>query len=150
MVDWMTLVRDYFRQQISTVMVAANGTSTSWQMGQWMDTSNYTSFQSDWERWGSLMTADGQLISLHSQTGNATTMLNAIAAWSVMDIFANTNTTYSSWSWINGTGRDPGFWNYNIRNMVWTDIDCGSTTGSDRFFEHTTTGIPNYRWILYY
>ena len=34
--------------------------------------------------------------------------------------------------------------------MVWTDVDGGSSTGGDRFFEYTTTGIPNYRWILYF
>ena len=144
MVNWMTLVRDYFRQQISTVMVAANGSSTGWYMGEWMDGSNYSSFQSDWIRWGNLMTADGQLISLHPQTGQASFMLTQIASLSGMDIFANTNPTQMSYSWITGSGINASVWNQNMQDVTWLD------SASGRSFEYTTTGQQNYRWILYY
>jgi len=150
-VNAMTLVRDYFRSQISTVMVCAHGNSTGWQVGQWMDTSNYTTFQSDWVRWGNLMTADGQIVAINCEVGQASTMLNAIAAWSGIDIFANTNTTYTRWYWITSNQQiDTSVWNQNQQRVTWVDIENGAWDGSNRFFEFTTTGSQNYRWILYY
>jgi len=149
MVDWMTLVRDYFRQNIRTTTVAAHGSTTSWRMGQSMSTSNYTSFYSDWVRWGSLMTADAQLVSLHCLVGNATTMLNNIAAWSGCDIFANTNETWSYVPIINTSYErgDSTVWNHNMYNVTWRDNNQYTIS---RLFEFTTTGSQNYRWILYY
>ena len=120
MVDWMTLARDYYRQQIRTVLVAAHGSDTGWRMGEWMSTSNYTSFQSDWVRWGTLMTADAQLVSIACLVGQATTMLNAIAAWSGCDIFANTNATWAQWNFLADTGGpeyfSAAYWNHNMRD----------------------------------
>jgi len=147
MVDWMTWIRDYYRTQIRTVEVLAHGNSSGWQMGEWMDVYNYTGFRTDWERWGALMTADGQLVSIHCEAGNATKMLDAIHNWSGMDIYANTNTTWTVWWWVNGSGENSSIWNSNYNKVTWYD---NSSSYMSRWFEYTTTGSQDYRWILQY
>ena len=131
-------------------------------MGGWMTTSNYTNFWNDWVRWGTLMTADGQIVSLHCEVGNATTMLNAIAAWSGCDIYANTNVTYTNANpfitpyqlYIINDGReeDPHIWNWNMQNVYWLD-DFYVADGRSypiRNFEYKSGGPSPPRWTLYY
>ncbi len=151
MVDWMTLVRDYFLKNITTTTVAAHGSSTGWQMGEWMDNYNYTTFQADWLRWADLMAPDAQIVSLHCSVGNATTMLNQIAIWSGCDIYANTASVEIGWYYIiGGYGIDETIWNYNMERVTFVDTPGGSWDGSDRWFEYTTTGFQDWNWILYY
>jgi hypothetical protein len=152
MVDRMKVARDFYRKNISNVTVVAHGNSSGWQMGEWMSIYNYTLFQSDWERWGTLCTADAQIVSTHCETGNATDMLNQVAAWTGCDIYANTNTT---WTYSNRVvpGEPRGgttYWNYNVAHIWWTDEYDGDYYGADRYFEYTTTGSQDWDWILYY
>jgi len=143
MVNWMTVLRDYFRKQISTVAVASYASYDGWYMGEFMDFGNYLTFQSDWERWGGLMTADGQLVSLCPFVGypggSGSGMLTGIASMSGMDIFASANAPALSWDWIDGDEINPSIWNQNQMNVWW----------GGRPFQFTTTGEQNYRWILY-
>ena len=94
------------------------------------------------------MTTDAQLISMHCQVGNATTMLNNIAAWSGCDIYANTNKTWSSWKWVTTKSSpeyfDSSYWNHNIKDIVWRD---NSKTSISRTFEYRTSTAA-YRWLL--
>ena len=81
--------------------------------------------------------------------GMVATMLNAIAAWSGCDIYANTNDTWTYWYWVTSPYEiNKSIWNQNQKEVVWTDIENGNEDGSDRFFEYTTTGSQDYRWIL--
>jgi len=96
------------------------------------------------------MTTDGQIISLHCETGQAATMLNNIANWTQCDIFANTNTTWTYWYWITSSNEiTPSVWNQNQKYVSWTDAEGGSMRGTNRYFEFTTTHAQNYRWVLY-
>ncbi|MBI5248854.1 MAG: hypothetical protein HY912_05110 [Desulfomonile tiedjei] len=144
-VDWMTLVRDYYGKQIRTVQVAAHGSTNSWDIGETIHQYNYYSFQTDWQRWGGLMTSDGQIVSIHCQVGNYTPMLDAIAGWSGCDIFANTNVTWTHWLWLVGSDENTSYWNYNYNDVTWYD---NSSTYVSRWFEYTTTGSQNYRWLF--
>ncbi|MBI5248855.1 MAG: hypothetical protein HY912_05115 [Desulfomonile tiedjei] len=147
MVDWMTLVRDYYGKQIRTVQVAARSDPDYWFMGEPIIPELYSDLQADWQRWGGLMTSDGQIVSLQGFAGNHTTMLNDIARWSGCDIYANTNDSWTSWSWLvlGSVQGNELVWNYNYNNVTWYD---NSQTSIQRFFEYTTTGLQDYRWLF--
>lgn len=119
MIDWLSYVRDYFRANISTVGFSAHGNSTGWQIGEWIDTSNYASHQADFQRWGTYMTADGQIVSYHCSSGYATTMLNQIATWTGCEIYAHQHTVYV-YSYKVDTSApddDSSVWNHNRRDF---------------------------------
>jgi len=145
MVDWLTLVRDYFRKQVSNVAFKAPGSPTGWAIGSWITTSNYVSYKSTFVRWGGLMTGDGQIISYHSNVGQATTMLNDIAILTGCDVFANTNVVVTNWNWITSPEEENfAIWNYNYRNVRWRNLD-GSV---DNYFEYTSTGSQNWHQLF--
>jgi hypothetical protein len=156
MVDWTQFVSDYFGKGIRTVQVCAHGNPSGWEMGEWMSSSNYTHFEQDWRRFGRYMTSDGQIISIHCESGQAAGMLNQIAAWSGCDIFANTNITNTRSSSFNASYVNPEggqqyggstYWNGNMKRMVWTDANTGTFT-PNRNFEYRSNPWVSYRYLL--
>jgi len=129
MVDWLQIVRDYYHDQIFTVAFKAHGNSTGWEIGSWIDTSNYNTSANIalFERWGTYMSTDGQILSYHCEVGQAATMLDAIAQWTGADVFANTDTVWTWWTWVKSPYQfDSTVWNYNMRNLRWRTEDGGS------------------------
>lgn len=126
MVDWLGYVRDYFRQNISTVAFIAHGNETGWNIGEWISTSNYAYYQAAFLRWGTYMTGDGQIISYHCSVGNAISMLDEIAAWTGCEIFAHNHDVWAHWYWVSGSGYDSSVWNHNYRYFRLRKDEYGS------------------------
>lgn len=150
-VNWMTFVRDYYGKQISNVGFAAHGNTTGWEIGSWVDTSNYTTYQAVFTRWGSLMTADGQILSYHCNVGQAATMLNAIASWTGCDIFANTDETMFWYYQVNSavSGRNDSIWNHNFRNVYFRDENNPNTMTFEYRSNSAVTAHQVFQEIAY-
>ena len=147
MVDWLQIVHDYFRQNIYTVAFKAHGNAQGWQIGSWIDVSNYDTSANiaQFQRWGTYMTTDGQILSYHCEVGQADTMLDAIAQWTGADVFANTHTVWTYFYYITSSNQyDASVWNYNMRNLRWRK-EGGTTLDT---FEYLSNPGVTYHQIF--
>ncbi len=93
-VDSIGWVSWFYGQTVDNLAIIGHGNSSAMVIGDYISTSNYTSYYSDFSELNTYMDHNGQIQLYHCLTGNASTMLNTIAGWTDCDIFANTDLTY--------------------------------------------------------
>jgi len=117
-------VKQYYGKTIDNLLVDSHGRTDAFYFGDYISTSNYTSFSTEWVTLNNLMTDNGQLQLAECKVGWSPYMLDDIAARTNTRVFANINATWSHFDKLNSNYNigDPKLWNHNVKNFFWGDI----------------------------
>ena len=150
-----------YGKTIDDLNVVSHGNYTGFYSGNWISTSNYTSFSSQWTQLNNLMTNGGQIQLSHCETGSAGSMLSDIAARTNTRVFANINDGWTSWGGkLNNSYSydNANVWNYNYKNVYCgrvartsgEDLTIPKVNFVDYDFEYQSDGSGNRAYKILY
>jgi hypothetical protein len=116
--DGLNYITDTYAKTIDDLAVLSHGWFDGFGFGDWIGTSNYTTFAAQWTRLNGLMTNGGQIQLYHCLAGAASSMLDDIASRTNTHIFANINSQWFQWYWPIGSpeAENSNAWNNNYKD----------------------------------
>lgn len=143
-------ITSFYGKTIDDLAVHCHGNYTGFYFGNWIYTSNYTSFATQWTQLNNLMTDGGQLQLYHCETGSAASILSDIASRMNARVFANVNDQWNSFWYLNSkySAGNANVWNYNYRDPFFgrsarqsgEDITIPKQNFIDEDFEYQSDG----------